>query len=222
MSDKLGLGIGSGTLGSTSSFDRSRVPVSSALDDKKTLVEEGTTFKGSLTSSCPVVVRGRVEGDIAAPSLQVSASGSVHGKVKVTELRSAGELSGEFEADVVQLSGQVRDKTVIRGKTLEVKLAPPNGKMELVFGECIIDVGDAPTKEDAARSKDEPASAKDSAGNGNKETGASVPPAASTPPVLAETKEERPAGKKSKGGGGDKPSSDTDETKAVSPNDVKS
>jgi cytoskeletal protein CcmA (bactofilin family) len=31
---------------------------------KKTLVEEGTQFKGSLTSSCPVVVRGRVEGDV--------------------------------------------------------------------------------------------------------------------------------------------------------------
>src|SRR5882724_692457 len=116
---------------------------------KKTLVEEGTQFKGSLSSSCPIVVRGRIEGDVAAPSLQVSATGAVHGKVKVGEMQSQGELSGEFDADVVQLSGVVKDKTVVRAKSLEVKLAPTNGKMQVVFGECVLDVGDAPSKEAA-------------------------------------------------------------------------
>jgi cytoskeletal protein CcmA (bactofilin family) len=116
---------------------------------KKTLVEEGTQFKGSLTSSCPVVVRGRVEGDVSAPSLQVSATGAVHGKVKVGEMQSHGELSGEFDADTVQLSGSVRDNTIVRAKSLEVKLTPTNGKMQVVFGECTLDVGDMPTKEAA-------------------------------------------------------------------------
>ncbi len=110
--------------------------------DKKTLVEEGTQFKGSLSSNCPVVVRGRVEGDVAAPSLTVSVSGAVHGKVKVDELRSQGEIAGEFEADVVQLSGSVKDNTIIRTKSLEVKLAPTNGKLQVVFGECTLEVGD--------------------------------------------------------------------------------
>ena len=91
---------------------------------KKTLVEEGTEFKGSLSSTCPIVVRGRIDGDVAAPSLQVSATGAVHGKVKVGEIHSQGELAGEFDADVVQLSGTVKDKTVVRAKSLEVKLAP--------------------------------------------------------------------------------------------------
>ena len=49
--------------------------VKSSDPEKKTLVEEGTDFKGSFNSSCPVVVRGKVEGDLTAPSLRVSPSG---------------------------------------------------------------------------------------------------------------------------------------------------
>jgi cytoskeletal protein CcmA (bactofilin family) len=116
---------------------------------KRTLVEEGTSFKGSLSSTCPVVVKGRVEGDVSAPSLQVSATGAVHGKVKVGEMQSHGELSGEFDAETVQLSGSVKDNTIVRAKSLEVKLAPANGKMQVVFGECNLEVGDMPSKAEA-------------------------------------------------------------------------
>jgi cytoskeletal protein CcmA (bactofilin family) len=119
------------------------------LGGKRTLVEEGTQFKGTLSSSCPIVVKGRIDGDISAPSLQVSSTGSVHGKVKVGQIESQGELSGEFDADVIQLSGTVKDKTVVRAKSLEVKLAPATGKMQVVFGECVLDVGDMPNKEAA-------------------------------------------------------------------------
>jgi cytoskeletal protein CcmA (bactofilin family) len=114
--------------------------------ERKTLVEEGTQFKGALSSNCPVVVRGRIEGDVAAPSLTVSTSGAVHGKVKVDDLRSQGEISGEFDADTVQLSGSVKDNTIIRAKSLEVKLAPPTGKLQVVFGECTLDVGEGSPK----------------------------------------------------------------------------
>ena len=119
------------------------------LGGKRTLVEEGTQFKGTLSSSCPIVVKGRIDGDISAPSLQVSSTGSVHGKVKVGAIESQGELSGEFDADVIQLSGTVKDKTVVRAKSLEVRLAPTTGKMQVVFGECVLDVGDMPNKEAA-------------------------------------------------------------------------
>ena len=117
---------------------------------KKTLIEEGTEFKGSLASKCPIVVRGRIEGELNAPSLMVSASGSVQGKVKVGDMRSEGEIAGEFEADTVHVSGTVRDNTVIRAKSLEVKLAPANGKMQVIFGECSLDIGDQPTDQPAA------------------------------------------------------------------------
>ncbi len=109
--------------------------------ERKTLVEEGTQFKGSLQSNCPIDVRGRIEGDVTAPALSVTSGGAVHGKVKVGELRSQGELAGEFDADVVQLSGTIKDNTVIRAKSLEVKLATTGSKMQVVFGECELEVG---------------------------------------------------------------------------------
>ena len=112
-----------------------------AAPGRKTMVEEGTHFKGSLSSSCPIEVKGRVEGDLTAPALAVSVSGAVHGRVKVGEMRSQGELAGEFDADVVQLSGTVKDNTVIRAKSLEVKLSSADGKMQVVFGECNLEVG---------------------------------------------------------------------------------
>src|SRR5216684_1514710 len=115
--------------------------------EKTTLVEEDTHFKGSLSSKCPIVVRGKVEGDLTAPLLSVSPTGAVHGMVKVDEIVSEGELSGEIEADIVRLSGVVKDKTVVRAKSLEVKLAPPNTRMEILFGECALEVGEAPDKE---------------------------------------------------------------------------
>jgi cytoskeletal protein CcmA (bactofilin family) len=117
--------------------------------EKKTLVEEGTHFKGSLTSICPIVVRGRIEGDVQAPSLRISETGAVHGKVKVGEIISEGELAGEFDADLIQLSGSVKDKTIVRAKSLQVKLGVANGKMEVVFGECLLDIGEMPDKQTA-------------------------------------------------------------------------
>lgn len=123
-----------------------RNPIGSATE-KRTLVEEGTTFKGSLSSTCPIFVKGGVEGDIQAPSLTVAASGTVSGKVKAGELKSEGSLAGEVDVDKVQLSGSVKDNTVIRAKSLEVKLTASSAKMQVVFGECELEVGDQPTRE---------------------------------------------------------------------------
>jgi cytoskeletal protein CcmA (bactofilin family) len=116
---------------------------------KRTLIEDGTDFNGTLSSTCPIVVNGRVEGEVSGPSLHVSTTGSVSGKVKVKQIRSEGELSGEFDADEVQLSGRVKDATVIRARSLEAKLQPEKGRMEVVFGECELAVGDEISKDDA-------------------------------------------------------------------------
>jgi cytoskeletal protein CcmA (bactofilin family) len=115
---------------------------------KHTVIEEGSEFKGSLTSSCPIDVRGRIEGEIATPALTVSKSGSVHGRAKVGSVRSEGELSGEFDAETIELAGSVRDNTVIRARALEVKLAADRGKLQVIFGECELSVGDEPTEHD--------------------------------------------------------------------------
>jgi cytoskeletal protein CcmA (bactofilin family) len=118
----------------------------STTNDRKTLVEEGTQFKGSLSSNCPIEVKGRIEGDVTAPALSVAVGGAVHGRVKVGEIRSQGELAGEFDADIVQLSGTIKDNTVIRAKSLEVKLSSPNSKMQVIFGECELEVGADPAQ----------------------------------------------------------------------------
>jgi cytoskeletal protein CcmA (bactofilin family) len=116
---------------------------------KHTLVEEGTEFKGTMSSSCPIVVMGKVEGDVAGPVIHVTPSGVVAGVVKVKSLQSGGELAGEVEAETVQISGRVRDRTVIRARSLEVSLNVEKGGMQVVFGECELAVGDEPNKEAA-------------------------------------------------------------------------
>jgi cytoskeletal protein CcmA (bactofilin family) len=130
--------------------------VQAGSTDRKTLVEEGTEFKGSLSSNCPIIVKGRIDGDVQAPSLTVSPSGAVHGKVKVAEVRSQGEIAGEFDADLVQLSGVVKDNTIVRAKTLEVKLSPANGKLQVVFGECTLDVGEESATANTGAKPDDP------------------------------------------------------------------
>jgi hypothetical protein len=116
---------------------------------KTTVIEEGTGFKGDFDSDCPIVVKGRIEGHMKAPSLTVDATGSVSGTVKVKELRSEGIISGEYDADYVKLSGTVKDNTIIRARTLEVALTPQRGRMQVTFGECELDVGEVANKADA-------------------------------------------------------------------------
>jgi cytoskeletal protein CcmA (bactofilin family) len=130
---------------------------------KHTLVEEGTEFKGTMSSNCPIVVMGKVEGDVAGPVIHVSTTGVVAGNVRVKELRSEGEVAGEVEADVVRISGRVRDRTVIRARALEVSLSTQKGGMQVVFGECELNVGDEPSKEAAIAAATAPPSAQPAA-----------------------------------------------------------
>jgi cytoskeletal protein CcmA (bactofilin family) len=118
--------------------------------EKKTIIEEGTEFKGTLAASCPILARGRIEGEITGPALEVTDTGVVAGQVKVTELRSRGELAGRFEADEVMLSGRVRDATVIVAKALEVTPARANA-VAVELDDCELQIGDLPSKEQAIR-----------------------------------------------------------------------
>jgi cytoskeletal protein CcmA (bactofilin family) len=125
----------------------------SEAEIKQTTVEEGTEFKGTLQSTCQVLIRGKVDGDLKAPSVIVSETGTLVGNIKAELLRSGGVLAGRVDADEVYLSGSVRSDTVIRAKTMEVKLHHEAGKLEVTFGECILDVGDDPGAEASLTSK---------------------------------------------------------------------
>jgi len=159
------------------------MPQQPTKGDKQTLIEQGTEFKGTMKSTCPVVVNGRIEGELTAPELEVTASGTVQGTIKADRLSSRGMLSGNIDAGDLYLSGSVGNKTVIKAKNLEVKLAPGQGRMELTFGECTLDVGDEPTKERRAGAAATPLSS----------SGASqLPVTKSIPPQNAQLKEDKP------------------------------
>ena len=113
---------------------------------KRMVIENGAEFKGSLHSRCEVVIDGTVSGELQAPAVEVSPAGALHGVTKVERLVSRGELSGEVDARHVELSGQVGDQSVIRTKTLHVRLSQPSEHPGVVFGDCQLHVGDKPAE----------------------------------------------------------------------------
>jgi cytoskeletal protein CcmA (bactofilin family) len=113
---------------------------------KQTILEDGTEIDGSVKSKCPITVSGKLKGEVLAPSLTITPSGSVQGQVKVSNLLSQGELAGEIEAESVELAGKVNDQTTIRAASLEVKLNQPGNKIQVTFGNCELHVGDKAAK----------------------------------------------------------------------------
>ena len=105
--------------------------------EKRTVVEAETEFRGTITSNCPVVVLGKVDGELEAPAIDVSNTGEVVGTIKAEKIRAEGTLAGEVDAGDLYLSGTVKKDTVIRARSLEVKLARRGGQLELTFGEGI-------------------------------------------------------------------------------------
>jgi cytoskeletal protein CcmA (bactofilin family) len=127
----------------------SDTPNGRSAGGKRTVVEEGTEFRGTLSANCPVVILGKVEGELTGPTVEVSDTGVLSGRAKVTELRSRGELAGDLEADEVELAGRVRDKTIIRARSLHVSPGQADGEPKIVFGECELQIGEAPSKQGA-------------------------------------------------------------------------
>jgi cytoskeletal protein CcmA (bactofilin family) len=113
---------------------------------RRTLVDEGTEFKGTIKSSCPVVVAGRVEGDISGPSIEIAEKGFVSGTVKAPEVVSRGEVSGQIDAENLELSGKIRDGTVIRARSLDIKVGRVGPRELIQFGECELSIGEEPNK----------------------------------------------------------------------------
>lgn len=127
---------------------------------KQTIIEDGTEFDGIVVSECGITLSGKLKGDVTAPSLTVNTGGTVDGTVRVESLVSQGQISGEIEADTVQLGGKVSDRTVIRANTLEVKLNPGKGGHQVTFGECELKVGNVSSKMSSSQEKTHSGAAK--------------------------------------------------------------
>jgi cytoskeletal protein CcmA (bactofilin family) len=117
--------------------------------EKQTLVEEGTEFTGTMRARCKVVVRGSMDGDLEAPAVEVSEGGTMTGNVKAKVVHARGILAGSVEADEISLAGIVRSNTVIRAKSLSVNLASDQGRLEVTFGDTVLEVGDMPSDQPA-------------------------------------------------------------------------
>ncbi len=109
-------------------------PKNPATQQKHTLVEDGTKFKGTLTSTCPILVRGTVEGGVEGPALTISATGSVSGSIQAGAVSCDGRIAGELDVDSARIAGTIAHGTVVRTATLDVKVTAPTGKIELKFG----------------------------------------------------------------------------------------
>jgi len=114
-------------------------------ETKHTVIEEGTEISGKLKSGVPLVIKGKLDGELDAPAVAVAASGALTGKAKVGKLVSEGLLSGQFEADSVRLAGKVGNKSSIKTRSLEARLTADKG-LEVTFGECVLTVGDEPSE----------------------------------------------------------------------------
>jgi len=116
-------------------------------DTKQTIIAKGTQFEGAIKSDCAVTLGGKLDGEIAAPSLKVESSGAVDGRVEVTHLESEGEIRGQIIAEDVRLAGRVGNNTVILANTLEVKLSDPGNGLQVSFGDCELQIGDKADRE---------------------------------------------------------------------------
>jgi cytoskeletal protein CcmA (bactofilin family) len=118
-------------------------------DGRGSVIDQGAVFKGTITASSNVVVRGVLEGEVTGPGLEVDSTGVVVGHAKVTRLRSSGELEGTYEAEQAEVFGRLRDGVLIRADSLTVANSEEDTSAHVFFGECELEIGPLPSQEQA-------------------------------------------------------------------------
>jgi cytoskeletal protein CcmA (bactofilin family) len=102
-----------------------------------TIVQDGTDFRGDFTSNCPIVVNGRIQGDVKAPAVTVTSSGVLQGRVEAKTIACRGSVSGVLEADAIELSGDIAQNTIVRAQRLRLNIESTSGRIELAFGQAV-------------------------------------------------------------------------------------
>ncbi len=118
-------------------------------EGRASIIDQGAVFKGTITATSTVIVRGVLEGEITGPGLEVDASGVVIGHAKVTKLRASGELEGTYEAEQAEVYGRLRDGVLIRADSLTVANSEEDTSTHVFFGECELEIGAMPSQEQA-------------------------------------------------------------------------
>lgn len=102
-----------------------------------TVVQEGTDFTGEFTSTCPIIVNGRIEGAVKAPALTITDSGALKGNVEAKTITCRGSVAGVLEADMIELSGTIAQNTIVRAQRLMLNIESTSGRIELAFGQAV-------------------------------------------------------------------------------------
>ena len=101
------------------------------------LVGEGTHCRGEFASRHPVIVHGRIEGDVKAPTVTVTASGALQGRIEAKTISSTGSVAGVLEADSIELTGAIAQDTIVRAQRLSLDVESTTGRIELAFNQAV-------------------------------------------------------------------------------------
>ncbi|MCF0150859.1 MAG: polymer-forming cytoskeletal protein [Firmicutes bacterium] len=74
---------------------------------EQTVIGRGLVFHGNFSGDDPIIINGRIEGDIdTSCKLTVSTGGSYHGNAKVANLDTDGTIEGNLVCDNFSLLGE--------------------------------------------------------------------------------------------------------------------
>jgi cytoskeletal protein CcmA (bactofilin family) len=107
-------------------------------EELTTVVEEGSDFQGDFTSRCPIIVNGRIAGNVKAPTVTVTATGSLEGKIEAKTISCNGSVAGVLEADAIALTGAIARDTIVRAQRLNLDVESTSGRIELAFNQAVV------------------------------------------------------------------------------------
>ena len=88
---------------------------------EKTIISEDLTITGNISGKAEIDVAGRIDGDVEGKSIDILASGSVSGTVKVTTAHIGGRLAGSLDAKSVELQSGADVTADISTEDLEMQ-----------------------------------------------------------------------------------------------------
>jgi cytoskeletal protein CcmA (bactofilin family) len=88
---------------------------------KPSIISEGFTFEGTITSDGILNIAGKVRGKITAKSVLIDASGQVDGELNSEQLVIKGQLNGEVNCDDLNIGPLARVDGSISYKYIHIQ-----------------------------------------------------------------------------------------------------
>ena len=88
---------------------------------KPSIISEGFTFEGTITSDGVLNIAGTVRGKVTAKSVLIDASGQVNGELNSEQLVIKGQLNGEVNCDDLNIGPLARVDGIISYKYIHIQ-----------------------------------------------------------------------------------------------------